>query len=203
MTHKPAHFIFRVLASCIDTLLFSGLHVYFWGLLARSNDIQTLASNLMLYLIVVVVSPVGLLYQILPTYWFGGTLGKILTGIRINTEDGGRLSLKRVLFRQTIGYTFSWLFFGLGYLAILKDDKRQGWHDKAVGSVVTQTGAYWLVGLAVLILLTGGVGYFGMKAAQTAINNEPLKGSFMEIYGQIQANEDGKSLVDDAEQELK
>ena len=58
-----------------------------------------------------------------------------MLGVRVIRTDGGRLRLKNAILRQ-IGYWIS-TFFYLGFLWILIDNKRQGWHDKIGGSIVT------------------------------------------------------------------
>ena len=186
MRDRPAHFILRLVAFLVDFFIFLGLNVYFLEIAARSTNIPNLVNNLLLYLMIVAISPLGLLYQVLLTYWFGGTPGKLLTGLKVVSQDYGKLSFKRVSFRQTVGYLFSGLFFWLGYFAVLKDEKRQGWHDKAVGSLVVQTGNYWVIGVISLLGLVGSVGYFGAQAVQAALKNEPLKQEFIKLYADIQ-----------------
>jgi uncharacterized RDD family membrane protein YckC len=185
MNHKEAHFFHRLQASFIDTLIAMAIAFYFINLTVKSADIPELVTNLFL-LLLVLLSPVGLLYQIFMTRWFGGTLGKLLTGIKITGLDGTTLAWKRIMFRQTIGYMFSSLLFGFGYLAILKNDKRQAWHDQAVGSLVIKTGNYWFIGLVVLLGLIGSLAFFGQQTVKTALANESLKQSFTQLIDDYQ-----------------
>jgi tetratricopeptide (TPR) repeat protein len=187
MTSKYAHFVLRLLAASIDSLLFLALNIYFWWMIAQSPDIQTLSYNLFLYLIIALF-PLGFPYQILLTYWFGGTIGKLVTGIKITSVEGSGLSLKRVAFRQTIGYMFSWLFFGLGYWAILKDEKRQAWHDKTVGSVVLQINSLWFLGILSLAGLLWLNFYLGSQTVKTALANEPLKNQALSFFNELKAD---------------
>lgn len=64
-------------------------------------------------------------------FWMlsGQTPGKSLLGLRIVQVNGRRLSFVTAL-RRLVGYGLSLLSFGLGFLVILVDDRRQGWHDK-------------------------------------------------------------------------
>lgn len=187
MNHKYAHFFHRLLASFIDTAIVFAINLYVIDIVVKSASIPELVSNLFLFLLVL-LSPFGLLYQILLTQWFGGTLGKLLTGIKITSTEGTPLSFKRIMFRQTIGYMFSSLLFGLGYLAILKNDKKQAWHDQAVGSLVVKTGNFWIIGLLVWIVMLGGIGYFGTQTVKAALANEPLKQSFISLYNNYQSS---------------
>ena len=55
-------------------------------------------------------------------------------GIRVVCTDGTRVRFGNAIRRQ-IGYFISATLF-LGYLWILVDNRRQGWHDKLAGTMV-------------------------------------------------------------------
>jgi len=60
----------------------------------------------------------------------GGTPGKIVLGLRIvDAETGGAPSIGRLVLRY-VGYLVSAIGLGLGYLWVLWDPQKQGWHDK-------------------------------------------------------------------------
>ena len=65
----------------------------------------------------------------------GQTPGMMLLGLRVVTTDGRYLSLGRAI-RRLIGYVVAALPVYLGFLWILIDDRRQGWHDKIAGTCV-------------------------------------------------------------------
>lgn len=69
-------------------------------------------------------------------FWLlaGQTPGKRVMGVRILRSDGTRLRFGNALRRQ-IGYVVSSVLF-LGYLWILLDNRRQGFHDKLAGTIV-------------------------------------------------------------------
>lgn len=68
----------------------------------------------------------------------GQTPGKLLLGVRIVTLDGRPLSFKRSVIRF-VGYLLSALAFYVGFLWILIDNRRQGWHDKLARTCVIYT----------------------------------------------------------------
>ena len=68
----------------------------------------------------------------------GQTPGKALLGIRVIPVQGRKLSVGRALLRY-IGYWISTAGLLLGFLWILVDDRRQGWHDKISGTYVVYT----------------------------------------------------------------
>ena len=64
------------------------------------------------------------------------TPGKmIFNGIIVDAETGGKPSFKQFFIRY-IGYIPSALVFFLGFLWVIWDKKKQGWHDKMAGTVV-------------------------------------------------------------------
>ena len=70
----------------------------------------------------------------------GQTPGKTALRIRIVKLNGAKLSLTDAFLRNVIGYWLSQLFFLLGYLWAIWDDKSQTWHDKLAGTVVVKAG---------------------------------------------------------------
>ena len=70
-------------------------------------------------------------------FWFftGQTLGNAVMGIRVIRTNGKRLGFLRGLVRS-IGYLLAFIPLGLGFLWVLGDDRRQGWHDKLAGTYV-------------------------------------------------------------------
>ncbi|MDE2838408.1 MAG: RDD family protein [Chloroflexota bacterium] len=77
-------------------------------------------------------------YFILLTAAFGATLGKMALGMRVVEEGGQKAGFFRVLIRETIGKIVSAIVFLLGFIWILFDGKRQGWHDKIGGTFVVK-----------------------------------------------------------------
>lgn len=65
----------------------------------------------------------------------GQTPGKRLMGIRVVRLNGRRMNLM-VGIRRLFGYVACYLSLGLGFLWVLIDDRRQGWHDKFAGTCV-------------------------------------------------------------------
>jgi uncharacterized RDD family membrane protein YckC len=70
------------------------------------------------------------------SFWMlaGQTPGKRLMGVRVVRSDGTRLRFGNAI-RRELAYVASGLLF-LGYLWILFDNRRQGWHDKLAGTIV-------------------------------------------------------------------
>jgi uncharacterized RDD family membrane protein YckC len=65
----------------------------------------------------------------------GQTPGKAMMGVRVVRLDGKPIGLWTAV-RRIVGYGLSLAAFGVGFLFILSDDRRQGWHDKIAGTCV-------------------------------------------------------------------
>ena len=63
------------------------------------------------------------------------TLGQALLGLRVLRTDGRPLTLGPAV-RRVLGYYVSFLALFIGFLWVLVDDRRQGWHDKIADTVV-------------------------------------------------------------------
>jgi uncharacterized RDD family membrane protein YckC len=66
---------------------------------------------------------------------FGSTVGTALMGLQVVARSGGRVSLGAGLLRL-LGYLLSALPLYLGFLWVLLDRKRLGWHDYLSGTKV-------------------------------------------------------------------
>jgi uncharacterized RDD family membrane protein YckC len=68
-------------------------------------------------------------------FWikYSGTPGKMLLDCEIvDARTGKQIDFKQAILR----YIVSALPFGLGFLWIMLDKRKQGWHDKIAGTVV-------------------------------------------------------------------
>jgi uncharacterized RDD family membrane protein YckC len=141
-----AGFVTRLVAYVIDGLILTGIMslvgmVITWALntlgltdwFATAGTAQLVAASL----IIVAVASISIFYNI--GFWMlaGQTPGKRIMGVRIVRTDGGRLRWGNAVRRQ-VGYWISNLLW-LGYLWILLDNRRQGWHDKLAGTIVVHS----------------------------------------------------------------
>jgi len=70
----------------------------------------------------------------------GTTPGKHALGMLVVKETGEPAGFGTMLLREWIGKFISGLVFSLGYLWILIDKDRQGWHDKLASTYVVEKG---------------------------------------------------------------
>jgi uncharacterized RDD family membrane protein YckC len=67
---------------------------------------------------------------------YGATLGKMALGIKIVKDDGSPISYGTVIGRGILEYIFAQVTCSLAYLAVAFSQKKQGWHDMVMGTVV-------------------------------------------------------------------
>ena len=68
----------------------------------------------------------------------GQSPGKIAIGIKIVKMDGTPIGFGTALLREVLGKIVSAIILLLGYIWILFDGKRQGWHDKIASTYVVK-----------------------------------------------------------------
>ena len=138
-----AGFVTRLSAWIIDQLIVSAIVTVFgiavtWLVTTLSLDewLQTKqwAAVIALILLIAIPAAFRLLYNM--GFWVlvGQTPGKRIMGVRLVRTDLGRVTWGNAI-RREIGYLISYTLF-LGYLWILVDNRRQGWHDKLAGTMV-------------------------------------------------------------------
>ncbi|PNZ76944.1 RDD family protein [Staphylococcus microti] len=77
-------------------------------------------------------------YFVLMTRYFQQTLGKMILGIKVYTNDITALSWSDVLIREWIGRIISNVVMGLPYLAVIFTPKHIGVHDYFADTVVVK-----------------------------------------------------------------
>ena len=68
----------------------------------------------------------------------GQSPGKMAIGIKIVKMDGTPIGFGTTLFREVLGKFVSALIIWLGFIWILFDGQRQGWHDKIASTYVVK-----------------------------------------------------------------
>jgi uncharacterized RDD family membrane protein YckC len=114
--------------------------------------------------------------------WDGATVGKKLFGIKVVGKEA-QLGYGTALLREVIGKFLSSMVLGLGYLWIIWDKEKQGWHDKVASTHVVHTLPFeggrkilaWtisvLVGLMLIVLPILII--LGLIPLITSLRNDP------------------------------
>lgn len=117
--NQKAGLFIRFVALFIDILIISVLELLYFEVLFSLNSLEDYTKFLFFYIIFTLWGiMIYLLYVALFTSNFGGTIGKLATGLRVVDDHGNYLSDKRSIFRHTIGYFVSTIMLGFGYLYI-------------------------------------------------------------------------------------
>ena len=133
--NKYTGFWSRVGASLIDTIIIIAitnpvlLSVYGWEYL-EGDDIIAGYTDFILSFVFPMVAVIA--------YWVyrQATPGKIAISAKIvDAKTGEKPTLQQYIIRY-VGYILSMIPFGLGFLCVAWDKKKQGWHDKLAGTVV-------------------------------------------------------------------
>jgi uncharacterized RDD family membrane protein YckC len=141
-----AGFATRLVARIIDRLIVAGTisiiaavtNIVLEALgLDELLGLQGQVSLIMPVFVAVITLLIPITYDI--GFWLlaGQTPGKRVMGLRIVRTDGQRLTLGNCVLR-VFGYWISAILF-LGYLWVLVDNRRQGFHDKIAGTFVVYT----------------------------------------------------------------
>jgi len=141
-----AYILDAILVGAVITLLLIVMTVIFFGSLEWSIDANgdvifgdsgaAVAAIGLFTLGAVVVSLISLLY--FPFFWArgGATPGMRVAGIRVVSDrDGSRIGWGTAILRL-IGFWISAAVFYLGFVWILIDSRRRGWHDLIAGTCV-------------------------------------------------------------------
>lgn len=138
-TEKKAGFFIRYLAHIIDifVLLIPALLFLLLVDLSSKGLRDLIVVSIWFFIVFILLSNfIVIFYYTYFTAKFGGSIGKLLFGLRVVNQNGKNLSFSKSLFRHTIGYWLSGMLFGLGFFAIIKNKNKQGWHDQMTGSYV-------------------------------------------------------------------
>ena len=149
-----AGFVTRSIAFAIDLILIAVtqitilflvrllLDVFGLDQLARAIFEPTETTNVSVFITITrwVIAFIGsgflfALYSISMWLLVDKTLGQALLGLRVLRTDGRPLTLGPAV-RRVLGYYISFLALFLGFLWVLVDDRRQGWHDKIADTIV-------------------------------------------------------------------
>ena len=148
----PAGFISRFVAFIIDLVIISlimflfiagvNLIINFFNFSVLFGQIfgeDSSLLNTMEQIIVLITAFSGLLFTFVYFMFFwvmaGFTPGKAVMGLRVVRENREPITWRRAFLRM-LGYWVSAIPFFLGYVWILFDQHRQGWHDKMADTYV-------------------------------------------------------------------
>lgn len=129
---RAAGFITRLFAFVVDLVVVAGLlGLGSWIAILADDVIAKIGLNPRVDLATIYVFMIPFLIGIyFVMFWAltGRTVGKWLMGLKVVGRDGEPPTIGRSLLRL-IGYGLSAAVLWVGYLWVIIDDERQGWHD--------------------------------------------------------------------------
>ena len=136
----------RVMALAIDFILLVTIHLLLFILLAEKLiqgthfDAPALFTLLILFLLLFSVSFLFLQMTYFTFFhaWSGQTIGKMVMGIRVVTNDN-RLISPSVAFLRWSGYILSFVPLAIGFLWAVVDKDQCAWHDRLAQTRVIST----------------------------------------------------------------
>jgi uncharacterized RDD family membrane protein YckC len=147
---RLAGFFSRLIAFSLDLVFISLINLvvltgtdlimdfFFAGNFAGFPVLQSVANAIIAssnWLMALFSAFFGFIYFIFFWVIAGFTPGKALLGLRVVRSDGRPVNLGRAVLRL-IGYSIAALPLFLGFIWILFDNRRQGWHDKIARTYV-------------------------------------------------------------------
>jgi uncharacterized RDD family membrane protein YckC len=138
----------RAMAFFIDKIIlfFTSLFILFIGMLALSisflSHYREMLPERFEELTITFVAIYLLMTVFISMFYFtyfhgaaGQTPGKMIFGLKVVQTTGEHMTFG-LAFLRWVGYIISAFVFYLGFIWILFDAKKQGWHDKIAGTVV-------------------------------------------------------------------
>lgn len=136
-----AGFISRLLAFSVDiiiivvVLIFAGWMLNTLSTLFQLDILSSIATIFQIWVTSIIVILFSAGYYIFFWTLIGRTPGKLLLGLRVVSRNGRPITFWQAV-RRYVGYYVSALALYIGYLWVLIDNRRQGWHDKIAGTYV-------------------------------------------------------------------
>lgn len=107
----------------------------FGGYLGQGERLTNAGQIVLTVVVVITALVMNVGYYIGLWMLTGRTVGKVVMGLKVVHVRGRSISFGIAL-RRLIGYFFSAIVLFLGFLWVLVDDDRRGWHDKMAGTCV-------------------------------------------------------------------
>jgi uncharacterized RDD family membrane protein YckC len=127
---QPAGFWIRLLATILDAIIIS-LPITLISYFITGNWNENLYTNIINFLYALIV----------PVIWYGYTIGKKITGIRIAKVNGEKVGIGTMVLRLIVSALVYVITIGIGmivsvFMVIFRKDKRS-LHDFIAGTYVT------------------------------------------------------------------
>ncbi len=132
MQQTGAGFGIRLIAFILDAVLISAISYLIFG-----DKIVTSTATSFEIKFNGIYSLIPVAYQLICWFLMSGSPGKWIAGLKIMNQQGKRMTPAEVVLR-TLGYIISGVVLLLGFIWIIFDARKQGWHDKIAKTFVVK-----------------------------------------------------------------
>lgn len=95
-----------------------------------------------------------IMYHMICLANFSTTLGKKIFGLRVVDETTKKAISTNQAIKRSLSYFLSSLLFGIGFLRIINNPKKQGWHEEIAKTYVVRDTNQTMIPGAILAILT-------------------------------------------------
>jgi len=177
----------RLCAFVIDALIFSNLELLFFSQITATSDLPVILDGILSFVLLVLFG--GFVYSLINvglTVKFGGSVGKLLTGLEVVNAEEKKISFWRAVLRNHVGYFASGLLVWMGFVWILKDKEHRGWHDLLADTyVVSKSNSGAFVGILAALALLFTNGYFVVTIITQINTNVPM---YRQVFEEIKTD---------------
>ncbi len=136
---------------CLILPLLVAISIYSAG---SANLTGSLINSAAVFMLVMLLLSVGCFFIMwIFSYKYGGSVGKLLFGMRIIDAQGKYMDRTTAFWRMTAGYAVSAGFLFLGFFWIFRRKENLAWHDRIFDTKVIKVGSP-LWGMLWMVLLT-------------------------------------------------
>ncbi len=134
------HWLLRLVAFIIDSI-FVSIVAFILLFIAAVATIVTGAfyAGFYIFFFWLVAGVLYIIYFTIFDVVWGGTIGKMLLGLKVQTVDGGKVSFDKSLIRNVSKFFGLVIIDWIIAIATPGKDKRQKWTDRIAGTTVVQT----------------------------------------------------------------
>jgi uncharacterized RDD family membrane protein YckC len=134
---KYAGFWIRALAHLVDFVLWNGVEFGLESAITKGFDLPATGEQIVGVVLSLVIA---YLYYVEIPIKFGTTPGKRIFNIYVVRFETGEAPGRKVLLLRLIGYVFSYLPIGCGFLMVLFHPRKLGLHDLFSGTASVRKG---------------------------------------------------------------
>jgi uncharacterized RDD family membrane protein YckC len=120
MRRLAAFFIDYILLNIVVSVFLWQAFDFPWGF---GWDLKMLTGNFISHVVIIIY------YALMESSHYQATFGKIALGIKVVNHNGQRLTFQKALLRN-VSKIISSILFGIGFIMIVFDSRKQGLHDK-------------------------------------------------------------------------